>query len=214
MPQNLLDDLKTVLEKNENLLVDGQLNKALIEQKALALDADFLNLILGSESLKKHFFEDIEGALVFDKVKFQQFISNKSFLPDSYTSFKINIGLTSNLNYLSNSGEVVLAWPHKDCVLQGGQDKEDAKREEIFWNETLAPDDIDRLLAPKVFTNWKKYDKDGEKKVKAPSLKDNYLIKGNNLLALQSLAEVYRGKVKLIYIDPPYNTGGDANIFS
>jgi len=214
MPQNLLDDLKTVLEKNKNLLVDGQLNKALIEQKALALDADFLNLILGSESLKKHFFKDIEGALVFDKVKFQQFISNKSFLPDSYTSFKINIGLTSNLNYLSNSGEVVLAWPHKDCVLQGGQDKEDAKREEIFWNETLAPDDIDRLLAPKVFTNWKKYDKDGEKKVKAPSLKDNYLIKGNNLLALQSLAEVYRGKVKLIYIDPPYNTGGDANIFS
>jgi adenine-specific DNA-methyltransferase len=207
--QNLLDDLKEALEKDENLLVEGQLNKALIEQKALALDKDFLKLLLDSDSLKKHFFEDIDGTLVFDKVKFQQFIHNKSFLPDSYTSFKNKIGLTSNGNYVSKNNDVVLAWPHKDCVLEGGQDKEDAKRDEIFWNETLAPDDIDRLLAPKVITNWKKYDKDGKHEVEAPSLNDNYLIKGNNLLALHSLADVYRGKVKLIYIDPPYNTGND-----
>jgi adenine-specific DNA-methyltransferase len=208
--QNLLDDLEGALEKDENLVVDGRLNKALIEQKALALDKDFLKLILNSDSLKKHFFEDIDGTLVFDKVKFQQFIHNKSFLPDSYTAYKNKIGLTSNGEYLSKSGDVVLAWPHKDCVLEGGQDKEEAKRDEIFWNETLAPDDIDRLLSPKVFTNWKKYDKEGEHEVKAPSLNDNYLIKGNNLLALHSLAEVYRGKVKLIYIDPPYNTGNDS----
>jgi adenine-specific DNA-methyltransferase len=210
MQQNLLNDLKDALEKDENLFIDGQLNKALIEQKALALDKDFLNQILDSDSLKKHFFEDIDGTLVFDKVKFQQFIHNKSFLPDSYTAFKNKIGLTSNGEYLSKSGEVVLAWPHKDCVLEGGQDKEDAKRDEIFWNETLAPDDIDRLLSPKVFTHWKKYDKDGEQEVEEPSLNNNYLIKGNNLLALHSLAEVYRGKVKLIYIDPPYNTGNDS----
>lgn len=148
MKQNLLDDLKQALEKDETLLVEGKLNKPLIEQKALSLDKDFLKLILDSNSLKKHFFEDVDGTLVFDKVKFQQFIHNKSFLPDSYTSFKNKIGLTSNGHYLSKSNEVVLAWPHKDCVLEGGQDKEDVKRDEIFWNETLAPDDIDRLLAP------------------------------------------------------------------
>jgi len=38
---------------------------------------------------------------------------------------------------------------------------------------------------------------------------DNLLIKGNNLLALHSLKPRYAGKVKLIYIDPPYNTGND-----
>lgn len=38
---------------------------------------------------------------------------------------------------------------------------------------------------------------------------DNLLIKGNNLLALHSLLPKYRGRVKLIYIDPPYNTGND-----
>lgn len=213
--QNLLQDLTKALENDDRLVIDGQLNKALIEQQALALDKDLLSTLKRNPSLKKHFFEEVEDVLVFDKVKFQQFIHNKSFLPDSYTAFKNKIGLTDNNgDYLSQKGEVVLAWPHKDCVLQGGQDKEDAKREEIFWNKTLAPDDIDRLLAPKVFTNWKKYDKDGEHSVEAPSLNDNLLIKGNNLLALHSLAEVYRGKVKLIYIDPPYNTGGDANIFT
>jgi len=182
MQQNLLNDLKDALEKDKNLMVDGQMNKALIEQKALALDNDFLKLILDSDSLKKHFFADVDGTLVFDKVKFQQFVQNKSFLPESYTAFKNKIGLTSNGQYLSKSGDVALSWPHKDCVLEGGQDKEDAKRDEIFWNETLAPDDIDRLLAPKVFTNWKKYDKNGEQAVEQPSLYDNYLINGNNLL--------------------------------
>lgn len=39
---------------------------------------------------------------------------------------------------------------------------------------------------------------------------DNLLIKGNNLLALHSLKSRYAGKVKLIFIDPPYNTGSDS----
>ncbi len=40
-------------------------------------------------------------------------------------------------------------------------------------------------------------------------LKQNLLIKGNNLVALHSLEKRLAGKVKLIYIDPPYNTGND-----
>lgn len=36
---------------------------------------------------------------------------------------------------------------------------------------------------------------------------ENMLIHGDNLLALKALEEEYTGKVKCIYIDPPYNTG-------
>ena len=36
---------------------------------------------------------------------------------------------------------------------------------------------------------------------------DNVLIKGDNLLALKALEQEYAGKVKCIFIDPPYNTG-------
>lgn len=46
------------------------------------------------------------------------------------------------------------------------------------------------------------------------TLRENLIIKGNNLITLHTLIEQFRGQVKLIYIDPPYNTGGEANIFT
>lgn len=135
---------------------------------------------------------------------------NKSFLPDSYTAYKNKIGLTSeDGRFISESREVVLAWPYKDCMLEGGQTKEDAKRNEVFWSETLAPDEINRLTEPKAFTGFKRYDKEGEHDVDHILSTDNLIIKGNNLLALYSLRKRFANRVKLIYIDPPYNTGDD-----
>lgn len=207
--QNLLQDLIQLLEKDDRLVVEGRLLKNKVIELSLALDSGLLRLLLSHDGIRRHFFTDVDGLLVFDKIKFQQFVSNKEFLPDSYTAFKNKIGLTAEGNYLTDSKEVVLVWPYKDCVLEGGQTKEDAKRDEIFWNETLAPDEIDRLLAPKVLTNFKRYDKDGAHTVASISKDDNLIIKGNNLLVLHTLKRTYAGQVKLIYIDPPYNTGND-----
>lgn len=190
---------------------DGVLLKNSIVEAALQLRPDLLKLILNNEKLKANFFTDVEGMLVFDKVRFQKFVMNKRFLPDSYTSFKNKIGLTTDEgDFLVESREVVLSWPYKDCVLEGGQTTEDAKRNEVFWNEILAPDEINRFTEPKVLTNFKKFDADGEHKVESISKADNLIIKGNNLLALHSLKKNYAGQVKLIYIDPPYNTGNDS----
>lgn len=212
--QNLLRDLTELLSKDDRLVSEGKLLKNKVVELALKMDAALIKHLLKSKPLKKHFFTDIDGIFVFDKIKFQKFVSNKEFLPDSYTAFKNKIGLVSEAgDYLSESKEVVLAWPYKDCVLEGGQTKEDQKRNEIFWNETLAPDEIDRLLAPKVLTNFKKYDTNGEHHLKGKEeiafSKENLIIKGNNLLALHSLYKLFPRKVKLIYIDPPYNTGSD-----
>ncbi len=44
---------------------------------------------------------------------------------------------------------------------------------------------------------------------KKVSLHDNVIIHGDNLKALKSLLPTYAGKVKCIYIDPPYNTGNE-----
>ena len=41
------------------------------------------------------------------------------------------------------------------------------------------------------------------------SLHDNLIVEGDNLAALKSLLPTYHGKVKCIYIDPPYNTGNE-----
>ena len=42
-----------------------------------------------------------------------------------------------------------------------------------------------------------------------PSINDNLIINGDNLHALKALMPLYAGKIKCIYIDPPYNTGNE-----
>ena len=122
---------------------DGVLLKNAIVEAALALRPELITKLLTHDGLKRNFFTEVEGVLVFDKVRFQKFVMNKRFLPDSYTSFKNKVGLTNeDGDFLSESREVVLSWPYKDCVLEGGQTKENAKRNEVFWNEILAPDEI------------------------------------------------------------------------
>lgn len=219
--QNLMDDLLKLLKKDERLISqDGLLLKNQTQELARKNDPALIKLLLSDKAIKQHFFFEVEKALIFDKEKFVRFVSNKQFLPDSYTAFKNKIGLTSGDEYLSEGKEVVLAWPYKDCVLEGGMTKEDQERDEIFYNETLAPDDINRLLDPKVFTNFKRIDKKGENKLDGfkrdaeGTIKDNLIIKGNNLLALASLKKEFSGKVKLIYIDPPYNPKNQNNTFS
>ena len=155
--QNLLNELKDLLQQDDRLVVDGKLLKNKIIELALQLDPTLLKMLLSQPSIKKHFFQEVDKVLVFDKIKFQKFVSNKEFLPDSYTSFKNKIGLTIEDEYLSESKLVDLSWAYKDCILEGGQSKDDAKRDEIFWNETLAPDEIDRLFSPKVLTNCKRF---------------------------------------------------------
>lgn len=204
--QHLYHELYDVLRMEDRYCTDaGELIKSNIQEDALNLAPSLLKLLLANESLTRHFFRDVDGIRVFDKVAFQKLIMNKQFLPDSYTTFKNKIGLTvDDGRFITDSREVVLAWPYKDCMLEGGQTKEEAKRDEVFWNETLAPDEINRLTEPKMFTNFRRYDKEGEHDVEHISPKENLIIKGNNLLALHSLKEKYAGQVKLIYIDPPY----------
>jgi adenine-specific DNA-methyltransferase len=49
---------------------------------------------------------------------------------------------------------------------------------------------------------------------KKVSLHDNLIIHGDNLKALKSLVPLYAGKIKCIYIDPPYNTGNENWIYN
>ncbi|WP_319000248.1 site-specific DNA-methyltransferase [Mycoplasma anserisalpingitidis] len=94
-------------------------------------------------------------------------------------------------------------------MLEGGQDKDHQKRDEIFYHEIIAAEQINRMLAPKVLTNAKRYTEDGVEENITFNENDNLIIKGNNLIALSSLLKNYKGKIKLIFIDPPYNTNND-----
>ncbi|MEK7655614.1 MAG: site-specific DNA-methyltransferase [Patescibacteria group bacterium] len=52
-------------------------------------------------------------------------------------------------------------------------------------------------------------EKDAKKSLKGENDSENIIIEGDNLLALKALLPQYQGKVKCIYIDPPYNTGNE-----
>ncbi len=195
---------------------EGGLIKGQIINDAYAIDPELITALINDWEIKAKFFVSISGHWVFNINLFVTYIQEKNFLDNSYTNFKNKIGLTGDDDQLiRQQKEVVLVWPFKDCVLEGGQDKEDQKRQEIFFNETLAQDEIDRLLDPKVITKWERHTVSGSEKVTtikrdaSGTVSENLLIKGNNLLALHSLKREFTGKVKLIYIDPPYNTGND-----
>lgn len=225
--KNIFDTVADLLLTNNKYKAeDGKLLKAVVYSDVMAMSDDLLTLLLSNEDVKETFFKDVQGTLVFDKQKFAWFMESKEFLPDSYTSYTNKIGLTHNGNFISQTNDVVLDFPYKDCVLEGGQDKDDQKRSEIFYNETIASDEISRMLAPKVFTNAKRYTAVGEKDLTGEldpdtihveektgitfNDDDNLIIKGNNLIALASILKRYEGKVKCIYIDPPYNTQNDS----
>lgn len=214
---------KTILAKN--ILLD------LVEKT----DPTIIGLLLGNDELKRHFFMEVNGVLVFKLQDFRFFLDKHS-INNSYTKYANRIGLTDGNRFLKDYSDIVLDFPFKDCVLNGGQSTEEGeeiyfkrnnsqpdsqlytkstrKRQEIFFNQTLAFDEIDRLLDAKAFSNFSRYTADGKQPVGeikrhldgflkgVPA--ENLIIKGNNLIALHSLAKQFKGKVKLIYIDPPY----------
>lgn len=93
------------------------------------------------------------------------------------------------------SKRLEVVWPHKgEHVLCNSE----TGKWEFCGNEPLPPRPLIEIEA---FGDEKdkKYDPENS----------NLLIKGENLFALQSLLPYYAGKVKLIYIDPPFNTGQD-----
>ena len=199
-------ELSNLLMNVEEFVVNGALNKNKLSELARKYDAELLNLLMKEENVKNHFFTTLEdGVIVFKKDVFLQFLNNKEFLPDSYTAYKTKIGLgTDNGDYISENNNIVLNFPYKDCILEGGQTKEDIKRQEVFFNEILAPNEITRLLSEKVFNKFQLIDQNGQHEVETIHETDNLIIKGNNLLALYSLKKRYAGKIKTVLIDPPY----------
>ena len=201
--ESLFKDTK-FSDENNNLFTNTILEA--IEK----IDNDFVEILLKDEKAKKHFFSKVLDTFVMNQFKLIDFFSMNNYFEESYTSYTNKIGLIRKDDFIKKNNDVVLAFPYKDCVLEGGQTKDDQKGKENFFNEVLDSDEIDRLFEPKVLTNIKRYSKDGVEENPTISDKDNLILKGNNLLALHSLKKKYAGKVKLIYIDPPYNTGSDS----
>lgn len=240
--EKILSEIPDFVDENKALKIN------IIKDYAERGDVKLLEPLLKNQRTKRAFFKPVLDSFVFNSLHFKEFLEYSSAC-NSYSKYLgQKIGLYMGDSSLLDRNEVVLNFPFKDCVLEGGQRKEDgldsyfeydekkgeyakkqSKRREVFYNEVLAQDEIDSLFSLKAFCNAKRYEKgksgvvehvetiklnrDAELNKKRglseDTITDNLIIKGNNLLALHSLKKEFAGKVKLIYIDPPYNTGND-----
>ena len=203
----LYEKLKDILD-----LEDKSKTWTVIEQ-AERMDPDFICTLLGEPDIRAFFFQEIivnqQPIVSFQLKKFIQFIQHEKQL----THYQNKL--------VQQRNAVELVWPHKDCLLEGGQTVEEASRSEVFFNRELDGEEILLLLEPKVLTNGKHFSGEGEQKITGlnrdaelnknrglpeDTITDNLIIKGDNLLALHGLKKEFRGKIKFIYIDVPYNT--------
>ena len=219
--QNFHVKLIALLKNNPDYVDDetGKLLRARLIDDAYQLDHNLIRLLSTDNEIAEKFFEEVDGRWIFNYNIFVDYVNRREFLPGSHTKFRNKIILNIDDKSLTERGEVALVWPYKDCVLEGGQTHEEEKRKEIFFNEIIAQGEINRMLDPKVLTNWKHCTAEGEQDVteirrdENGTIRENLIIKGNNLIALHTLKRQFHGQVKLIYIDPPYNPDSPSNTF-
>src|SRR5699024_10009351 len=206
----LLEQIKQVIRRFPKYWEQDSLLKNRLIDDIRAYKTPVIKALLANELIKDTYSLEFDGVTILKVEDFIIMLRYKNYWEDSYTKYSNEIGLTSDGKYLNYTTDVVLDFPHKDGVLEGGMTKEDKGKKEIYYHNVLAKREIDTLLVSKVLSNMKKYDTNGEHNIEEFKDTDNLIIKGNNLIALHTLKEKYAGKVKLVYIDPPYNTGGDS----
>ena len=200
--------LREVVESfDEQYVAEGLLKKDAIIVDLDNYKPELVEKILTNAILNEAFTEDIASATILKINDIIQMLEVDEYWSNSYTRYTNKIGLATNNRYLDETTDVVLNFPYKDGILKAGMTKDDVSREdaeESFLNEIVAREEIDVLLDEKIFKNTKKYDKNGSSPVSEIKDTDNLIIKGNNLLALHSLKKRFSGKIKTVFIDPPY----------
>ncbi len=202
--------LKTPLKTLVDILINHFTKERLV---TLILTADEKLLIFmleheNANDYKNAFFKTIANTLVFNEKALLECLEIKE-LEKSFTRFKNKIGLYSQGGLIKSSELVVLNFPFKDNVLLGNAKDNSTKSNELFYHEILHKNEIDTLLSKKVLCHFEMHG-EGDLENALKDKNTNYLIKGNNLIALHSLKKKFAKKVKCIYIDPPYNTGNDS----
>lgn len=208
----ILSVLKTFGDK---YFIEGEVNKSKVIKDLDNYEPELLEKFLKNETIKRNFTIEIDGNVVVLVNKLIEMFELDEYWEKSFTKYSKKIGLTAGGKFIDENEDVVLDFPYKDTILKASMSKEDTDQDDLrpdepFLNEVIAKEEIDVLLDKKILVNAKKYDENGVHEITEFKDTDNLIIKGNNLLALHSIKSKFSGRVKLIYIDPPYNTGSDS----
>lgn len=172
-----------------------------------AYDEELLSELFTIDFIKKNYIKVIAGQKLFQVDQLEEAILYDDYWNTSYTKYENRVGLTSSGRFIEDNQDVVLDFPFKDGVLTASMTKEDNEDsyDDAFLNEVIEKAEIDRLFDKKILNHARRYEAGSETKASFFDMeKDNLIIKGNNLLGLYSLENIYRNKIKIIYIDVPY----------
>ncbi|ELX1511932.1 site-specific DNA-methyltransferase, partial [Escherichia coli] len=164
MQTKLISELNKVLKAFPQFWNGDELHRSKVVDAIENKNPDVIKALVANEKIKTVYGTNIDGIFIFDFDKLCKLLKYKEYWANSFTKYRNKVGLTSEGKYLDYNSDVVLDFPFKDCVLEGAMTKEDQGKDEIYYNEIIARDEIDRLFSPKVFTNAKRYTKDGVKK--------------------------------------------------
>ena len=128
--------LKT-LKSDERLWNEDktELNQTLLLDLVEKIDETVIGLLLQEKDLRDKFFVKIKDVYVFKTNDFRFFMEENK-VDNSYTAYKNRIGLTDGKRFLEDTDDVVLDFPYKDCVLEGGQSTEEGLDTYFEYDET------------------------------------------------------------------------------
>ncbi|WP_318591687.1 site-specific DNA-methyltransferase [Escherichia coli] len=152
MQTELIKELNKVLKAFPQFWNGEELQRSMVSDAISQKQPDLIKALVANEKIRAVYGTDIDGIFIFDFDNLCKFLKYKEYWANSFTKYRNKVGLTSEGKYLDYSSDVVLDFPFKDCVLEGGMTKENQGKDEIYYNEIIARDEIDRLFSPKVFT--------------------------------------------------------------
>jgi len=105
---------------------------------------------------------------------------------------------------LQDDHRIIIDFPYKNSLYI---EDNSSNKPEVCYYDIFDSIQLEELSSRKQFSEWTKITRSCKSSLNKISLKNNFLFKGNNLIVLHSILPIFMNSIKLIYIDPPYNTG-------
>src|SRR5690625_2720956 len=121
----LLTQINEVLSNFEEYWDDDTLLKNKVIEDIRNYKEKVIQALLENELIKDTYSMQIGSKTIFKMEDFISMLRYKNYWENSYTRYSNEIGLTAEGKYLKYNTDVVLDFPHKDSVLEGGMSQED-----------------------------------------------------------------------------------------
>ena len=192
MDTRLMQQIKEILKEFPQYWDGEELQRPIVIDDLKSYDALLISALLKNQKIRENYSVKAGDVVIFKVQEFIDILRYKDYWADSYTKYSNTIGLSSEGKYLQYNTDVVLDFPYKDCVLEGGMTKEEVGKEEVFYNEVIARDEIDTLLAPKALLVYARE----KNKINKKNFRLSLDVEGFNL-------EDEQGKFKVEPFDAP-----------